>query len=650
MLGVCYYPEQWPEQRWAEDARRMRELGLSAVRVGEFAWSRLEPEPGRLDLDWLERAIDTLAGESLRVVLATPTATPPKWLVDRYPEILAYDEQGCVRTFGSRRHYSFSSRRYLEESRRIVGVLAERFGRHPAVTGWQVDNEYGCHDTVRSYGAQDLRAFQGWLARRYGSAEALNAAWGNVFWSMEVRSFEEVGLPNRTVTEPNPAHVLDYFRFASDQVVAFNRAQVELLRKASPGRPIIHNFMGFFNQFDHYDVAADLDVASWDSYPLGFTDRMPLPIEVKVRYARSGHPDIAAFHHDLYRGVGNGRFWVMEQQPGPVNWAPYNPAPGPGVVRLWTWEALAHGAEAVSYFRWRQAPFAQEQMHAGLNLPDGRSAPATAEVRSVAHELARVELPGTQRAPVALLHDYPAEWVSEIQRQGAEWSAASLRFAVYGALRGLGLDVDILPAGRDLSGYALVVVPTLPIVTPEALEALRAFDGPVLLGPRSGSKTGAFQIPATLPPGPLQALVPVQVVRVESLPPGLEVGMEWRGRRYCVGTWRERVEALPGTSLEPEARFEDGDAAVWRAGTVHYLAFWPGPLFLTDFLAALSTAAGIEVRSLPEGVRMRRRGPLTFAFNYTPTSQRVEAPASARFVLGSATLGAYDVAAWIEGS
>ncbi|MEJ2292326.1 MAG: beta-galactosidase [Deinococcales bacterium] len=648
MLGVCYYPEQWPEAMWQGDARRMRELGLRTVRIGEFAWSRLEPEPGRLELDWLGRAIDTLAAEGLEVVLGTPTATPPKWLVDRYPEILGYDREGRARRFGSRRHYSFSSRRYLDESVRIVKVLAERFGRHPALVGWQTDNEYGCHDTVRSYGPEDARAFRAWLARRYGTVEALNEAWGAVFWSMELRSFDEVDLPNRTVTEPNPAHVLDFYRFASDQVAAFNRAQVEVLRAASPGRFIVHNFMGFFDQFDAYHVAADLDLASWDSYPLGFTDLMPLDDATKATYARSGHPDVAAFHHDLYRGVGRGRFWVMEQQPGPVNWAPHNPSPGPGVVRLWTWEALAHGAEVVSYFRWRQAPFAQEQMHAGLHRPDGAADDGAEEVRAVAHELAGLQLGATAPTRVALVHDYPAAWVGEIQPQGAEWSAPALPFAFYSALRALGLDVDVVPAGADLQGYALAVVPTLPIVTVGALEALRAFRGPLVLGPRSGSKTESFRIPPELPPGPLQALMPVRVTRVESLRPGLESGLTWEGERFSVGTWREWIEPLPGSRAAPKGHFDDGRGAVWRSGEVRYLGFWPSPVFLGRFLAHVAEVAGLEVRPLPEGVRLRRRGSLTFAFNHAPEPRRFEGPPGARAVLGGADLPPYGVAIWDE--
>ena len=196
---------------------------------------------------------------------------------------------------------------------------------------------------------------------------------------MDYGDFEEIELPNLTVTEPNPSHQLAFRRFCSDQVVAFNRVQVDIIRTHS-NAPITHNYMGKVTNFDHFDVGADLDFASWDSYPLGFLeDRAGADQDLRERYIRQGHPDFQAFHHDLYRAVGRGRWWVMEQQPGPVNWAPYNPAPLPGMIRLWTWEAFAHGAEAVCYFRWRQVPFAQEQMHAGMLRPDSSEAAAMAD-------------------------------------------------------------------------------------------------------------------------------------------------------------------------------------------------------------------------------------------------------------------------------
>ncbi len=220
MLGVCYYPEHWPESWWANDAKRMRELGISFVRIGEFAWSRMEPSRGAYDFGWLDRAIEVLGDAGLKVVLGTPTATPPKWLMDEHPDIAPVDEHGIARSFGSRRHYSFSSETYHHETKRIVEVLAKRYGKHPAIAGWQTDNEYGCHNTVLSWGAEDLKAFQNWLRKAYQTTDQLNEAWGNVFWSMEVTNFDQITLPHLTVTETNPAARLDFWRFQSSQVAA----------------------------------------------------------------------------------------------------------------------------------------------------------------------------------------------------------------------------------------------------------------------------------------------------------------------------------------------------------------------------------------------------------------------------------------------
>ena len=262
MLGVCYYPEHRPEDWWAADARRMRELGIAYVRIGEFAWSHYEPRRAEFAWWWLDRALETLGSSGLKIVLGTPTAAPPKWLMDEFPEIAPIDEQGRPRGFGSRRHYTFSSQAYWRESARIIDALAQRYGRHPALVGWQTDNEYGCHNTVLSWGAEDLKAFRVGLRDNYQTPERLNDAWGSVFWSMQVQSFDEVALPNLTVTEPNPAARLDYWRFQSQQVAAYDRMQCEIIRRHSPGRWITHNFMGFFNDYDHWQVGEHLDFAA----------------------------------------------------------------------------------------------------------------------------------------------------------------------------------------------------------------------------------------------------------------------------------------------------------------------------------------------------------------------------------------------------
>ena len=639
-LGVCYYPEHWPEDVWPDDARRMVELGLSRVRIGEFCWSRIEPEPGRYNWGWLDRAVDVLHKVGLGIIVGTPTATPPKWLLDQMPDMVALDEQGRLRGFGSRRHYCFSHNGNRQECDRIVAAMAERYGQHPAIVAWQTDNEYGCHDTAVSYSSAARDAFRSWLAAKYTDVSVLNAAWGNVFWSMEYRAFDEVELPNLTVTEANPAHWLDFRRFSSDQVVAFNRAQVNILRNASPGRDLIHNYMGFFTQFDHHAVAADLDVASWDSYPLGFLEQFWFSDAEKLRYARQGHPDIAAFHHDLYRGLHpNGRWSVMEQQPGPVNWARYNPAPLSGMVRLWTLEAMAHGAEMVSYFRWRQVPFAQEQMHAGLLRPDSTDDVAVAEVKQVSAEIAA--LLGGIGEPVkqvALVFDYQSDWITDIQPQGQSFSALKQTFAYYSALRQLGLNVDIVPPGRSFDGYAMAVVPCMPIILAGLVDQLAAFPGQVLIGPRSGSKTADFAIPAELPPGPLNTLLPMKVTRVESLRPGL---VEAAGAG-CVSHWLEHIE----TNLDAEWSTDSGKGICYRNGNARYLAACADTPLLKMVFGRMADKAGLSALALDQDIRIRRNGDLVFAFNYG--NQPAPAPliGDAVLLVGDDQIAAADVAIW----
>jgi beta-galactosidase len=641
MLGVCYYPEHWNENIWAEDARRMREMGIEFVRIGEFAWSRMEPSRSAYDFGWLDRAIETLDKAGLKVVLGTPTATPPKWLMDEYPDIAPVDEMGNARGFGSRRHYSFSSETYQRESMRIVEKLATRFGNNPAIVGWQTDNEYGCHLTILSWGTEDLNAFQNWLRKTYQTTDQLNEAWGNVFWSMEVTSFDQISLPHLTVTETNPAARLDFWRFQSGQVAAYDKMQCDIIRKHSPGRWITHNFMGFFNEFDHWKLAENLDFASHDSYPLGFAEQFPFSEDEHIKWAETSHPDIAPFHHDLYRGVGRGRFWVMEQQPGPVNWAPWNPVPKPGMVRLWTWEALAHGAEVVSYFRWRQAPFAQEQNHAGLNMAGlSELSPGGTEAAQVGAELKTLgRLPNVEQAPVAIVYDYEAHWITQIQPQGKDFCYPELVFRWYGAVRRLGLNVDFVPPGRSLKNYQLVLVPSLPHVSDAALKAFEKAEGQVLYGPRSGSKTRHFAIPEGMAPGPLRGLLKSRVTQVASLRPGLieNVSGKVTGR---AARWREYLESA-ATVL---ARFNNRDAAFIANGNQHYIACWPEADLLNEVIAHVVKKAGLKTIELPDHIRVRQCGDVTFAFNYGTKAWKV--PKNVKLVLGKSNVSPQQVAAW----
>jgi beta-galactosidase len=669
MLGVCYYPEQWPEEMWADDAARMKALGLTYVRIGEFAWAKIEPGPGRADFAWLDRAVEILGDAGLKIVLGTPTAAPPVWLTDLYPEILPVDRDGRRRRAGGRRHTDFSSPIWWRESARIVTVLAERYGGNPHVAGWQIDNEFGCHDTTQSYSDAALQSFRRWLADRYGDIDALNRAWGTTFWSATYRSFDEVGLPNLVVAEPAPMHLLDFRRCSSDRVAGYCAMQAEIIRERSPGRFITHNFMSFFFDFDPFAVAASLDFASFDSYPLGMLDVSSLGAEEKRTYARTGHPDLTSFGCDFYRAAclrrseaesissngappasrreaGGGKFWIMEQQPGPINWAAHNPAPASGAVRLWTLQALAHGAEVVSYFRWRQLSYSHEQMHSGLNRPDNVLDQGGEEARRVAGELRELSLETSAPAPAALLFDIESEWMFGIQPQVREFSYGREVVRWYSTVRALGLDVDIVPAGADLSPYRLVLVPSVAVIRPAMLERLRSTDAIILYGPRTGSKTEHFAIPPNLPPGPLQEILPLKVVRVDSLRPDMPIEVRGEVEGAAV-LWRELVE----TELSARAAFDDGGGAYFSQGRHYYLACRPDDALLSSVTANLAEAIfraerDLLLEPLAAGLRLRRRGDLTFAFNFGQQPIDVPAPSRAKFVLGARRLESTGVAAW----
>ena len=622
-LGVCYYPEHWDEDTWQPDARRMKELGLTWVRIGEFAWSRIEPERGQLELGWLDCSIDTLGEAGLQVVLGTPTPTPPKWLIDKYDDVLQVDEGGRVRKFGSRRHYCFNSASYRQETKRIVTLLAERYGKHEAVQAWQTDNEYGCHDTIRCYCKNCEKAFRMWLEQKYGDITALNEAWWNVFWSMEYRSFSEVDLPNLTVTEANPSHTLDFYRFSSDSVVDYDKLQCDLIRQHS-SKPITHNAMIYFSDLNYHKLAQNLDILTWDNYPLGMLETGFLSEDLKTRYMRTGHPDLISFMHDLYYGAKGKPFWVMEQQPGQVNWSRSNPLPAPGMVRLWSHQAFAHGAEVVSYFRWRAARGAQELMHAGLNLHDGSADRASEEAKEVAREISGVSGEKVD-ASVALLLDVENLWATHLQPHAQGWNYWALLFSYYAALRGLGLEVSVLHPSENLGVYKVTFAPALHLVDEALAEHLTDYvkaGGHLVMGPRSGAKTrtNIAQAPA---PGPLAELSGIRIDHVDGLRPGVQGEVDLGGERYRYHTW---ADLLTPTSADVLATYQTpaytDTAAVTRhkvgAGHCTVLGMWGDEALHRALFAPLLEAAELSLTPLPEGVRLTRRGTRGCLMNFNP--------------------------------
>ena len=648
MLGVCYYPEHWPEAMWAQDAKEMRELGLNYVRIAEFSWSRIQPKPNLYQFAWLDKAIDTLAAEGMKVVLCTPTATPPKWLIDKYPDILPVDiNTGLNRGFGSRRHADFSSQNYFNASMEITEKLAQRYANYPGVVGWQTDNELACHDTTHSASTNALKAFRIWCKQRYGTINELNQSWGTVFWSMEYQSFDEIELPLFSVTEAHPSHQLAYRRFSSDQVIKFHNELVSILRRYCPTHFVTHNFIPMADtQCDNFALAETLDFAAYDNYPLGRTDVFfgEHDQQVANRYMRTGHPDYACYSFDQIRAISKGNFWIMEQQPGPVNWGYHNPRPERGMVKLWSWEAIGHGASTISYFRWRQVPFAQEQMHAGIKRVDNSRAQAWDEITALRKEIlaSELDLNTEVTASVAIIMDIHNQWVTEIERQADSYEHQRVEFAYYSALRQLGINVDFISQDDDIAQYKVLVAPCLPIVSDDFVNKCSGAGVHLVCGPRSGSKTDELRLVPDLAPGKLKTLIALNVLSVETLRESCTQDITYNNKQYKGFSWLEELQVMGDT--ETLAHYTNGGSAIVQNTHLTYIgALIDAPLLLC-LLKDILVKHNVNMIALPEDVRLVQRGNYGILCNYGATIASVSLDFAVQFVVGSKDIAPRDVA------
>jgi beta-galactosidase len=502
-LGSAWYPEQWPEERWAEDLRLMKAQGANVARIGEFAWSRMEPSEGKYDMDWLVRAVRLAAKYDIKIVIGTPTDTPPAWMTQKYPEVLRIDGDGKRLGHGGRRQFSISSQRYREFSRDIVSRMAAALGNEPNVVGWQIGNEY----TDESYDPDARAAWVAWLKQRYGTLDKLNEAWTTAYWSQTYSAWDQV--PFNT-DKGNPGWMLELKRFITSQWVDFQKNQLDAIRaKASPKQFITTNLggLGWANKFDRYEINRDLDFASWDNY-VGTGHLQPY---------RNGAT------HDLVRGWKRRNFWVMEIQPGFVNWAPVSNMLYPGETRAMAWQAIGHGADGVLYWQWRNALNGQETMHGSIVGPDGKPLPVYGEVSQIGRELAKASpiIAGTHPvSPVAILQDYPSRWAIDFQLHHKDYDQIAVLLDYYEPLKNALGAVDIVEAAGPLTGYKLVVAPSLNVITDEMATKLAAYvrgGGHLILGPRSGMKDAFNRLDPKRQPGPLAELLGGQVEQFYAL-------------------------------------------------------------------------------------------------------------------------------------
>ena len=654
--GVCYFPEHWPRDQWADDVERMAEAGLEYVRMAEFAWKRMEPEPGTYDFEWLQEAVELVGKHGMKAVLCTPTATPPKWLTDEYPDILQEGQDGSTMEFGSRRHYCYNSPDYHRESRRIIEKMAAAFADNDHVAGWQTDNEYGCHGTIRCYCDDCTAAFRQWLRAKYDSIDDLNESWGNAFWSQKYTAFAEIDLPGPTPTDHHPTRVLDYRRFASESVAEYNRLHTKILRETNDDWFVTHNFMADFDQLDAFDLCDDLDFASWDNYPTLHSQEAadtPAPdSDAGAEIQRVGDPDVPGMNHALYRGVGDGPFWVMESQAGDIRAFPYSAEPADGMIRLWTHQAAAHGCDMVSYFRWRRCQFGQEQYWGALTNYDSspdRGLPEAAQAAEEFDELPELDAPS---GDVAILVDYDCLWALDFEPHTPDYEYWAHLRAYYRALRARGVTVDLVPTSADLDEYAALVAPSLHLVDEVLADRLADYvadGGELLLTIRTAMKDEYDKLRDELAPGPLAEALGARVEQHESLAPGLETRATFDGATYDYETWAEWLTVDEATVVGRHASgvAEDEPAIVrndYCAGHVAYVGVWPGGELAAAVVDRLLDRAGVTAADrLPENVRLTHRDGYTWVTNFRPDPVEIDVD-DEQVTLGGTTVPGRDIA------
>lgn len=619
-LGVCYYPEHWDKSLWAEDLERMLEAGIKTVRIAEFAWSLIEPREGEFTYDFFDAFLELAGEKGMQVIFCTPTATPPAWLTEKYLEVLNADMDGHLYRHGSRRHYNYNSPVYREKTRIIVEKSASHYGGNPAIVGWQLDNEFNCENDL-FYSQSDTAAFRSFLQGKYGTLAALNQAWGTVFWNQTYTDWEEVYVPRKTNTNSvNPHQVLDYYRFVSDSVNGYAKLQADIVRKYKKPEDFITT-NGMFSNIDYQRMRKEsLDVLMYDSYP-------------DFGYALDGYnPEDPMKDRWWSRNLAEVRavspvFGIMEQQSGANGWNTRMeaPSPRPGQLTLWTMQSIAHGADYISYFRWRTCTFGTEIYWHGILDYSGRENRRLKEVREVSAKLGKMqELAGAKYvAKVGIVKDYDNIWDARLDRWHARVDSVSQN-ALFVVLQQTHTPFDYVylenhQDAESLRQYDLLFYPHASILTGERMKVLEdyvAAGGRLVMGCRTGYKDLNGKCVMDYLPGLAARLTGTDIPEYSfAAPDEGRITVEWEGAEFEAAVFHDLLAPV-GEDAQILGTYTSGT----YAGTPVLIrnrfgkgeAYYFGGAFGEDTVRVLLEKLGAaepyeEIISLPEGCELALR-------------------------------------------
>jgi beta-galactosidase len=633
-LGTAWYPEQWPESRWDTDLALMEQAHIRFVRITEFAWSSMEPTEGVYRFEWIDHAIAAAARRHIYVVLGTPTPAPPAWLTQKYPETLRTKEDGRLDEHGNRQQFNFADPNYRKLCRGIAERMARRYGHNPNVIGWQIDNEYA----NASYGPDVRLQFQAWLKAHYHTLEDLNTRWTTSYWSESYSDWSQIPIEEKV---GNPGLLLSWKRFVSDTWRSYQKNQLDAIRANVDRRQFITtNMMGWFDGYDHYTVAQDLDLASWDDY------------------VGRGHLDSYrnGAAHDLTRGFLRKNFWVMETQPGFVNWQTVNTTLDKGEIRAMAWHDVGHGADAVSYWQWRSALNGQEELHGTIVGADGKPVPIYSEIAQIGAEFAKASpaLAGTSvHSQVAILQSYDSRWAINWQRHNQSFDPVQQIISYYKPLRQVAQSIDIVQPTASLDGYKLVVAPGLTVLTDEAAKNLIAYvrnGGHLVLGQRSAIKDGDNSLQPERAPGPLASLLGGRVDQFYAIDdkPGDTIPVEGKWGNTTSTIWAEQLSTTaPDTEVlmrygKSNGWLDDQPAAITRKvgkGRITYIGAWMDEKTMMAAARWMTETSGVKAAfgAVPEGVDVYPRegdGKKVFILvNFAEAPKNVTLPTSMHSIL-----------------
>lgn len=632
--GGDYNPDQWPEAVWDEDARLMRQAGVNIATLPVFGWQALNPAEGVFTFDWLDRVIEKLDAAGIDLCLATATASQPAWLNQKYPDALACDEHGRVRPHGNRHTFCPHSPNLRRLGGDLVRALATRYGQHPRLKLWHINNEYGGSWPNYCYCPRCAAAFRDWLRARHGSLVALNEHWNTAFWGHTYDDWSQIEPPYAHGEGSINCLRIDWRRFQSDSLLACYQHEAAILREFTPTVPITTNLMGTFMPLDYRRWAPHLDVISWDSYPMW-----------------NDPPASTAFRHALMRGLRGGEpFLLMEQSPSHQNWAPSCRLKRPGELRQLSLQAVAHGSDSVMYFQWRQSRGCIEKYHGAIIEHHGRTdARVFREVSTLGAELAALgdaTLGGLTLARVAVIFDWESWWAlvaSSGPRRDIDYPSEVLPY--YAALHAAGIATDVIGPDADLDRYDVIVAPWTTMLT--AAQAAR-----IEARVRAGASFVATHFTARVDehdriheggaPGPLRALLGLTVEEYDALPAGatngvrFDSGEEAEAGFLCERLWLDTARPLARYTKD----FYAGEPAItdnaFGLGRAYYLATKLAPAGLSSFLRSVCAAHDIASplpggAPPPEGVELAVRAtpgrePLLHLINHATEPRTVPLP------------------------